>query len=38
MNMGVKHGDVNGGHFYMNIFTGSESKNHNYKYSTKKRD
>ena len=38
MNMGVENGDFNGGHWYMNIPTISEAKNHNSIYSTNKRD
>ena len=38
INIGVRNGDVNGDHFYMNSSTGSESKNHSYIYSTSKKD
>ena len=37
MNMGVENGDVNSGHFYMNISTGSESNNCNSIVSKNKR-
>ena len=35
--MVVENVDVNGGHCYINTPTVSESKNHNFIYSTKKR-
>ena len=37
MNMSIGNCDVNGGYFYMNISTVSESNIHNYIYYTKKR-
>ena len=36
INMGVLNGDVNGDYCYMNSYTGSESKNKNSVYYTKK--
>ena len=38
MNIGVDNGDVNGGHYYMNSYTGYESKNQNLIDYTKKID
>ena len=35
MDIGVENGDVQGGHFYRNSPTWSESNNHNSIYSTK---